>query len=143
MAAAREAAVAAEALLRDAIDNISDGFAVYDADERLVTCNRKWKDFYGYSDAEAAPGVTYRDLVRLDIAKGAISKGVGYRDTYQDMRLAYSKVKEGSFEVKLADGRWLSHSRALDVGWRPRRHPHRHHRIEACGRGVTRERGAL
>ena len=119
MAAAREAAVAAEALLRDAIDNISDGFVVYDADERLVTCNRKWKDFYGYSDAEAAPGVTYRDLVRLDIARGAISKDVGYRDTYQDMRLAYRKVKEGSFEVKLADGRWLLiHERSTSAGGR-------------------------
>ena len=116
---AKREMAAAESLLRDAIDNISDGFVIYDSHDRLVTCNQIWKDFYGYSDAEAAPGALYADLVRLDIAKGAISGDGDLRDTYEDMRVAYRKVKQGAFETKLADGRWiLIHERGTADGGR-------------------------
>ena len=119
MKAAREASAASEAMLRDAIDNISDGFVVYDAKDRLITCNQTWKNFYGYGDDEALPGSRYHDLVRLDLAKGAIADSSGHSDTYEDMRLAYRKVKAGAFETKLADGRWiLIHERTTTDGGR-------------------------
>ena len=45
----------AEARLMDAIENISDGFVLYDANERLVVSNSQWRDFYNYSEMDAAP----------------------------------------------------------------------------------------
>ncbi|MDH3913453.1 MAG: PAS domain S-box protein, partial [Rhodospirillales bacterium] len=107
LVAARETSAAAESLLRDAIDNISDGFVVYDSDGRLVTYNQKWKDIYGYSDEDAAPGVKYEDLVRLDLAKGVIADQSGQAEAYYKDRLAYRKEQAGAFEVELADGRWI------------------------------------
>ncbi|MCP4327058.1 MAG: PAS domain S-box protein [Alphaproteobacteria bacterium] len=104
---ARERSAAAEALLRDAIDNISDGFVVYDSDGRLVTCNQKWKNIYGYSAEDAAPGVKYEDLVRLDLAKGVVADQRGQAEAYYKHRLAYRKEQEGAFEVELVDGRWI------------------------------------
>ncbi len=47
-------AAEAQALLTDAIENISEGFVLYDADGRLVLCNSTYKDFYDYADAEVA-----------------------------------------------------------------------------------------
>jgi adenylate cyclase len=119
MKAAREASAASATLLRDAIDNISDGFVVYDAKDRLVTCNQIWRDFYGYTDDEAQPGARYHDLVRLDLAKGAISTDADLSETYETMRVAFRKVKEGAFETKLVDGRWiLIHERTTTDGGR-------------------------
>ncbi len=116
---AQETSAAAESLLRDAIDNISDGFVVYDSDGRLVTCNQKWKDIYGYSDEDAAPGVKYEDLVRLDLAKGVIADQRGQAEAYYKHRLAYRKEQTGAFEVELADGRWiLIRERPTSIGGR-------------------------
>ncbi|MGQ0567144.1 MAG: response regulator [Gemmobacter sp.] len=60
---AHTAAVVAERRLRDSIDTIRDGFAVFDADRRLVTANRAYlAAFEGY---DVAPGIAYADILRL------------------------------------------------------------------------------
>ena len=119
LVSAQETSAAAEDLLRDAIDNISEGFVVYDSDGRLVTCNQKWKDTYGYSDEDAAPGVKYEDLVRLDLEKCVVADQNGQADSYFSHRLEYRKEQQGSFEVELADGRWiLIHERPTSSGGR-------------------------
>ncbi len=60
--AARDSAAEAQALLTDAIENISEGFVLYDSDERLQLCNSKFRDFYNYGEADVAPGTKYEDL---------------------------------------------------------------------------------
>ena len=47
---AEEARARAEARLMDAIENVSEGFSLYDGDDRLMLCNSKYMDIYGYSD---------------------------------------------------------------------------------------------
>ena len=57
-AALRQAQVQAEeaeAQMLDAIENISEGFVVYDSDERLQLCNSRFRDFYNYGEADVAP----------------------------------------------------------------------------------------
>jgi PAS domain S-box-containing protein len=98
-------AKAAERLLRDAIASISEGFVLYDAEDRLVLCNSKWMDLYGYSASEVQPGIKYEDLVRLDLELGAIA---ATEADYHDRRIDYRRRFEGSFDVQLADGRWIT-----------------------------------
>jgi PAS domain S-box-containing protein len=115
--AANQASVAAEALLRDAIDNISDGFAVYDSDDRLVTSNQNWRDIYGYSDEDAAPGTAYENLIRLDIAKGLILEEDGHLEDYWRHRIEYRKNLSQEVEAPFADGRWiLYHDQTTSTG---------------------------
>ena len=117
--AARDSAAEAQALLSDAIENISEGFALYDSDRRLQLCNGKFRDIYNYSEADVAPGTTYEDLVRLDFERGVIADQDGQWQDYVDRRMAYGKEERGSFEVELADGRWvLIHERSTSVGGR-------------------------
>jgi PAS domain S-box-containing protein len=117
--AARDSAAEARALLTDAIENISEGFVLYDSDERLLLCNSKFRDFYNYGEADVAPGTKYEDLVRLDFERGVIADQDGQWENYIDRRIAYGKEEKGSFEVKLADGRWiLIHERSTSVGGR-------------------------
>ena len=101
-------AKAAEELLSDAIESISDGFVLYDSEDRLVLCNKKWLDLYGYSETRVRPGILYEDLVRLDVELGAIAEdGTGGED-YIRQRIEYRRRFEGSFDVHLADGRWIT-----------------------------------
>ena len=96
---------AAEQRLRDAVESLSDGFALYDADDRLILHNRKWMELYGYSEEDARPGVLYEDLVRLDAARKAVAGDV---DAYVRQRLAYRRRFLGSFDLQLKDGRWIT-----------------------------------
>jgi PAS domain S-box-containing protein len=98
-------AKAAEQHLLDAIESISDGFVLYDSEDRLVLCNTKWKDLYGYSDSQIVPGISYEELVRLDVELGAV---VDEASDYLSRRIDYRRRFQGAFDVHLADGRWIT-----------------------------------
>ena len=100
-------AKAAEQRLKDAIESSSEGFVVYDADDRLVHCNRNWMEIYGYTDDKVRPGIRYEDLVRLDVELGAITADDD-GDDYVRQRMAYRRCFEGSFDIQLKNERWIS-----------------------------------
>jgi PAS domain S-box-containing protein len=101
-----EALAEVRSQLMDAIENISEGFVLYDRDGRLVLCNSTYKEFYHYTDAEVAPGVHFEDLVRLDIEKGTV-KSSGDEDHFRT-RVAERGRAQDSFDLQLSDGRWLN-----------------------------------
>jgi len=104
--AAKDDAANARALLADAIEHSSDGFVLFDADDRLATYNSKYQEFYGYSDDDLKAGVTWRDLFVVDDRRQTIAwEGSLSRTT--------EKKNWHDFEHKLSDGRWL------DLHWRP------------------------
>ena len=69
--AERKAAIAAAARnlnrLKDAIDSIGSGFALFDADERLVTCNQHLRALYPSIAHMLVPGWHVEDLVRAKV----------------------------------------------------------------------------
>jgi len=102
--AARDGAIFAEAL-----EAVSEAIVIYDADGRLVTCNRNFRELYGYSEEEARPGVHFAELGRIDVAQGNVVVGdeYGSGDAYLQRKAEYRRKLEGSFIVRLKDGRWL------------------------------------
>ena len=119
----QEQAEEAEARLMDAVENISEGFVLYDADDRLVLCNKTFRDFWGYSDTEAAPGVHWQELDRLDVERGKVGSG---SETYEPRRVEWRQQRQRpdvgrlSFigvEVQFTDGRWpLTRDRKTAAG---------------------------
>ena len=68
---AHTAAVMAERRLWDSINAIRDGFAVFDAQGRMVGANRAYlAPFEGHR--EVGPGIHFRDLIRLSVERGII-----------------------------------------------------------------------
>ena len=47
--------------LSDAIESLSEGFALYDADERLVMCNSRYRQFHARCADVIEPGVEWSD----------------------------------------------------------------------------------
>ena len=54
----------AEDLLADAVDSLSEGFILLDAERRFVMCNRRYKELYPTLVADLVPGAPYAVLMR-------------------------------------------------------------------------------
>jgi two-component system cell cycle sensor histidine kinase PleC len=87
---------AAENRLRAALESMSESFVLWDSRRRLVLWNRKFRDFFDFTDSGLRPGLTYPD-VETEAAR-AIS--------------AVHGAENGSeiYEIELRDGRWLHYS---------------------------------
>jgi two-component system cell cycle sensor histidine kinase PleC len=100
----------AESVLRTAIDNAAEGFALWDRDGNLVTCNRRFLDFYGLD------GVRLGEP-RKEIMARARTPGRGSDDSAQHFD-ALQLDDHGTVELQRAGDRWLlvSERRTADAG---------------------------
>ena len=69
---ARDQAAAARATLVDAIESLTDAFALFDVEDRLVLCNRRYQTFTDFDRFEDIAGMRFEDLVRSSLAKGEV-----------------------------------------------------------------------
>ncbi len=88
--------------LSTAIDNIDEGFAVFNSDDILVTCNNRFTELYPSVKSLGGIGFSYEDLVRENIKLGV----------YQPERRNVSSGDEGSLNEKEIED-WVS----LKVGY--------------------------
>lgn len=71
--AAHTSAVMAERRLRDSVNALHDGFAVFDPDHRLLVANRAY--LAPYVDYNVGPGTPYREILKLSAEEGMIDLG--------------------------------------------------------------------
>ena len=90
-----------------AIEAIPDGFVLFDREERLVTCNQRYRDIYTDSAPVMEVGVKFEDLLRYGMAKGAHPASVGRESEWISQRLHHHRNPGAVFEEQLADGRWI------------------------------------
>ncbi|WP_227814729.1 PAS-domain containing protein [Nitrogeniibacter aestuarii] len=58
-----------------ALDHISEGITVFDADLRLVTCNRAFLDLLAFPDTLAVPGTPFEAFIRHNAERGEYGPG--------------------------------------------------------------------
>jgi len=119
----RETSVAARlgrsrARLTDAIESISDGFVFYDADERLVLCNSRYRQFYPWIADVLVAGTPLRDIARTAAERGQDAEPIADIDAWVDQRLALFRGRREGHVQHLQDGRWVacSESATADGG---------------------------
>ena len=88
----------AEVRLKDAVENISEAFVLWDTDSKLVLCNSKYQQFHSLPTHVCEPGTPYK--VVTEAAKEPLVRQFvpGQADDASGAR---------SMEVQFADGRWL------------------------------------
>lgn len=91
--------------LNDAIENIQEGFVLFNPEGRLVVCNNRYRNFYNYSEEDTRPGTHTKDLGLLDIERGNVILE-GESSDYVERRDP-SKRLRSSLIVHLKDGRIL------------------------------------
>ncbi|WP_162937489.1 PAS domain S-box protein [Indioceanicola profundi] len=94
--------------MTEALEAISDGFALFDPDERLVLVNAKFRDLCGISSRHMVPGARYEDLLRASVEEGEAPGGAALAmEGYVQDRLFRFRYPGEPFEFQTADGRWV------------------------------------
>ena len=102
--------VRVELLLRDAVESMTDGFAVFNSEERLVLCNQNYAQLYGEYFPGRLVGVKFEDLLRRLHTLGIFDDHLARTDPEASKaeRLArHRDPPEEPTERQLSDGRWL------------------------------------
>jgi PAS domain S-box-containing protein len=100
----------AEFRLRDAIENIDGGFALFDRDLRFVTFNERLLAQYPKSGKVMGVGVRLEDVVRFGAENGeyaGVSTPAEVDAFVARIMQSFAGASDASGEVALADGRWL------------------------------------
>ena len=128
----RELAHARE-IMNDAIESLSEGFALYDSEDRLVMCNERYKEMHPASAEHLVPGIKWLDFLRIGAERGQFLRAVGRVDEWLEDRAQDRKQYRQNHEFQHSDGRWYSVSNCADPPWRHGGDPGRDHRAQAHG----------
>lgn len=96
--------------LIDAIESASEAFVIWDAEDRMVFCNSRYKSFFAEPE-NVRPGVRFDSLVEMNIANTSVTEisllPAGWDpDQYRRARLDCHNLASDTF-IQLRDGRWL------------------------------------
>lgn len=95
--------------LVDAIETISDGFALFDAEDRLVISNPRYGELLSIPDEKLVPGTPFEDMLYGEPATPPNGTPPSERD-WKAARIHRHREAQGTFEQELASGRWLRSS---------------------------------
>ncbi|WP_299718401.1 EAL domain-containing protein [Tardiphaga sp.] len=103
--------------LDTAIDSMTQGLVLFDANARLVVCNQRFIDMFGVSTDVVKPGCHFRDLIRHRQATGTF---VGDAEAYCTTFLR--NAAEGTVHntvLETPDGRSIQilYQKSIDGGW--------------------------
>jgi class 3 adenylate cyclase len=113
LAAASEEAEVARQQLNDALESISEGVVLFDANDRIVTCNSRYRRYFfdaGGPEVGALvkPGASLWDIMRAAHARGMFPLiKESDIETHIERRRALRRNPGGTIEQYLCDGRWL------------------------------------
>ncbi len=94
-------------LLRGAIDAIDEAFVVYDADDRVMFFNEKYRQVYAQSADLIHIGARFEDIIRIGAERGQYAQAVGRVEAWVAERLAMHRAGNSTLVQHLADGRVL------------------------------------
>ena len=97
----------ARARLTDAIETISEGFSLYDADDKLVIFNSKYKNLFAAHADVIEPGTTFETIVRTATERGMIDDAEGGHEAWLAERIAQHKAPSSTHLQHRSDGRWI------------------------------------
>ncbi|RWD40315.1 MAG: HAMP domain-containing protein [Mesorhizobium sp.] len=103
----REVAEARQRLI-DAIESISEGFALYDAEDRLALSNSRYRELL-YSDLaiELTPGTAFEYIIRRSAERGYIRDAEGRLEDWVAERLSRHSNPGEPWLQRRGDGRWI------------------------------------
>ena len=94
-------------LLRESVECLPEGFALFDPDDRLVLCNDQLRQLHPQSGSAFRTGTSFPDILRNGLANREYPEAAGREEAWLAERLAERKKGNAVIEQQTADGRWL------------------------------------
>src|SRR5262245_16528163 len=107
VAAARDEATRSRTRLTEAIEAVSEGFALYDRNDRLVICNSYFRRLYHPYEYAVCEGVSFDGLCDKVVEGNLVVFGPGGAADWKTRRLALHRNPAEPYEYQLGDGRWM------------------------------------
>ncbi len=104
---AEEALRQSEERLRGAIGSLQEGFALFDADDRLVALNDEYRRVSHGAQEIMEQGGTFEDVIRANVANGRIADAEGREEEFIRDRLESHRNPGGTILRRFNDGRWF------------------------------------
>ncbi len=114
---AEEARHETEQRLVDAIESIGEGFAFYDAEDRLRLCNARYREMLHAGGKEVTVGMSFESILQQVVADGRIrdADAVG-APVWIEERLARHRNPGAPIMQRRSDGRWVQVSERRIIG---------------------------
>ncbi len=97
----------ASEIINTALGALGEGFALFDKYDRLVTCNKTFRDCYPSLRRVIRRGVRFAKLAEAMAERGQVSGARRRKKAWLEQRLAAHADPKDAFEEQVADGRWL------------------------------------
>ncbi len=108
LCAALQAAEGRLAQIFEAFDHLESGVVLYGADDRLVFCNRRFREIYTEVADLLVPGVAYAEIARAFYRRGFEHRTKQNEEKYVATRVAkHLDPDEGDYEWLLGEETWL------------------------------------
>jgi len=94
--------------LKEAIESISEGFVLWDSNDRLVLCNGRYQTLTQHETGEEIqPGAIFQDTIRLSAERGLIVEAEGRVEDWIADRLKRHQNPGEPHVQRRADGSWV------------------------------------
>ncbi|MFL4470696.1 response regulator [Tateyamaria armeniaca] len=94
--------------LTDAIESMSEGFALYDSDDKLVLCNTTYREkIYTAPSDTLKLGMSFQDVVAQIASSGEVRKAAEDPDAWASQRLAHHRAPGKPLLEQRRDGSWI------------------------------------
>ncbi len=103
---AEEAMRTSEGRLRGAVESLQEGFALFDADDRLVIMNAEYNRLNPFAQEALDRGLRYEDVLRKNVERGVILDAVGREEEFIRERVGRHHNPGGEIIRQFADGSW-------------------------------------
>ena len=102
-----EVALARE-MLANAIESLSEGFALYDEDHRLVMCNRLYREMNAPVADLIKQGMKWTDMLWAGARRGMYVDAIGREEEWFNDRVQNRVKFQSSYEAHLGKDKWHS-----------------------------------
>jgi signal transduction histidine kinase len=89
------------------LSSISEGFSLYDADDKLVVCNSHYRELFASHAEVMVPGTRFETILRTATERGLIKDAEGRRETWIAERIARHHAPSETHIQRRSDGRWI------------------------------------
>lgn len=94
-------------MIETAVETITDGFILWDSDDRLVLCNSKFREIYAELGDHLRPGVSFEEIIGAALDVGLHEPDGLSREAWLARRYKMHSKPSGSHTHRHADNRWI------------------------------------
>jgi diguanylate cyclase (GGDEF)-like protein len=97
----------ATAVLANAVEAMSDGFALWDGEDRLVACNQRYRELFAITAPFLIPGARFKDIMRASAKAQQLPFPGPVTEEAIAERERWHRPESSPVERQMSTGRWV------------------------------------